>query len=52
MKLGGRGSLIDSLPNYLGLVTTLLSSSKIQTFQPGAGIVQEPGFSSKVCKFL
>ena len=45
MKLGGRGSLIDNLPNALGLVTTLLSSSKMQTSQPGAGLVQEPGFS-------
>jgi len=48
MKLGGRGSLIESLPNYLGSVTRLLSSSKMTTFHPGAGLVQLPGFSSKV----
>ena len=48
MKLGASGSLIESLPNFLGSVITLLSSSKIQTSQPGAGLVQLPGLDLKV----
>jgi len=48
MKLGGRGSLIESLPNFFGSVTSLLSSSRITTSQPGAGLVQLPGFDLKV----
>jgi hypothetical protein len=48
MKLGGRGSLIESFPNFFGSVTSLLSSSRITTFHPGAGLVQLPGFGLKV----
>jgi hypothetical protein len=48
MKLGGSGNLIESLPSYLGSVTRLLSSSRIHTSQPGAGLVQLPGFGLKV----
>ena len=48
MKEGGKGSLMESLPVVLGVVMTWLSSSRIWTYQPGAGLVQLPGFETKV----
>jgi len=48
MKLGGSGNLIESLPSFLGSVISWLSSSRIHTSHPGAGLVQLPGFALKV----
>lgn len=46
MALGGSGSLTESLPILPGSLITSLSSSKIKTSHPGAGLVQLPGFDS------